>query len=237
MLPLNYQDLYEIDSTPDAGTATYVRLAAGLSGAVLASNDVVDQTTYLDGGGFGSSDVTGGQKTIAFSGHRDTADAGQNYVAGISGSFGEARKTSFRYRDSRGVGFDAEVTIANIETGGGDAASKKDITFEIHANGEPTVVALTNAPALSITIAAGLTSGTTKCTATASAGNTLSYKLLAADIATQYLNQYLAGDIAYTSAADITATAGQYLAVFEVDSNERIVSYNSQLLGSGDIAS
>ena len=237
MLPLNYQDLYEIDSTPDASTATYLRLAAGLSGAVLAANDVVDQTTYLDGGGFGSSDVTGGQKTIAITGHRDTADAAQNYVAGLSKSFGDARKTSLRYRDSRGVGFDAEVTIANIETGGGDAASKKDITFEIHANGEPTEVALTNAPALSITISAGTTSGTTKCAATAGTGNTLSYKLLSADYATQYVNQYLSGDIAYTSTNEITAVVGQFLAVFEIDANGRIVTCNSEVLASGDIAS
>ena len=235
MFPLNYQDLYEIDSTPGT-TATYVRLAAGLTGAVIANNDVVNQTTYLDGGGFGSSDVTGGQKTIAFTGHNDTSDAAQTYIRSIAGSFGEARKTIFRYRDSQGVGFDAPVTITSIETGGGDASSKKEIAFEIHANGGPTAVALTNAPALSIVIAAGVTTGTTKCTATAGAGNTLSYKLLHADYAPQHVNQYLSGDIAYTSTDDIAATAGQYLAVFEIDSNERIVKANSQLLASGDIA-
>ena len=237
MFPLNYQDEYLIDITPDASTETWARLAAGLTGGVIASNDVVDQSTYLDGDGFASSDVTGGQKTIAFTGHRDTSDLAQNYIAGISSSFGDARKSSFKYRDSQGAGFDASVSIVNIEAGGGDASSKKDFSFEIHANGAPTIVALTNAPALSIEIAAGTTTGTTKCTVAAGTGNTLSYKLLSADYATQYVDQYLSGDIAYTSTNEITAVAGQFLAVFEIDANERIVTCNSKVLASADIAS
>ena len=236
MFPLNYQDEYLIDITPDAATETWARLAAGLTGGVIASNDVVDQSTYLDGNGFASSEVTGGQKTIAFTGHRDTSDLAQNYIAGISSSFGDARKSSFKYRDSQGAGFNASVSIVSIEAGGGDASSKKDFSFEIHANGAPTIVALTNAPALSITITPGTTSGTTKCEATAGEGNTLSYKLLRADIGTIYVDQYLSGDIAYASDAEITAVAGQYLAVFEIDANDRVVTVNSQLLASGDIA-
>ena len=47
MFPLNYQDEYLIDITPDAATETWARLAAGLTGGVIASNDVVDQSTYL----------------------------------------------------------------------------------------------------------------------------------------------------------------------------------------------
>ena len=92
----------------------------------------------------------------------------------------------------------------------------------------------TAAPALSITVAQGAGAGSTKFTATAGSGNTLAYKLTAAAI-TGYLNTIPAGVTAYTSGADIAATAGQILNTYELDAAGRIVKFNSHTLAAGDI--
>ena len=93
------------------------------------------------------------------------------------------------------------------------------------------------APALSITVAGGSASGTTKFTATAGAGNTLAYKLTAAaDTATDLsYGIVVGGTTAYTSGADITATAGQFLNAVEVDSEGKIVKAVVYELQAGDI--
>ena len=234
-LPLNFMDLYEIDITPQGASRTWKRLAEGISGAVQANNDVVDQTPYLSGNGFGSTDVTGGQKTIAFSGHRVIGDPAQDYIASIANSFGEARKTNFRYLDSQGAGYSGNCTIQAIEVGGGDANAKKDISFQVDINGQPTEIPVSVAGELSITVAGGVLSGTTKATATPDSGNTLAYRLSATDIGQLYANQYIDNYIGYTSGADIKATAGQFLIVFELDANKRLVKVNSHELLAGDI--
>lgn len=94
----------------------------------------------------------------------------------------------------------------------------------------------TAAPALSITVAVGSATGTTKFTATAGSGNTLAYKLTAAAV-TGYLNTIPTGTTAYTSGDDISATAGQFLAAYEVDAAGRIVKYTSYELQAADIKS
>lgn len=232
--PLNYQDLYEININP-GGTAVWARIASGITGAAQSNNDVIDQTPYLDGEGFSSSTVTGGQRTIDFTGHREQGDSAQDYIVDLASEFGAARETQFRYRDSLGAGVDGEVTIVNIDDAGGDANAKKDLTFGIHFNGKPTKVVKSVAGALAIVVAGGTASGTTTFTATPSGSNTLAYKLSASDLGTQYLNQYIGGIIDYTSGADIVASAGQFLTAFELDTNGRVVAVNSHELQAGDI--
>lgn len=92
----------------------------------------------------------------------------------------------------------------------------------------------TVAPALSATIAQGSASGTTKATITADSGNTLGYTLTATADPGYY--NTIPTVTAYTSGADIAATAGQYLNLFELNAAGRIVKFVSHLLVSGDIA-
>lgn len=92
------------------------------------------------------------------------------------------------------------------------------------------------APALSITVAGGSASGTTKFTASAGAGNTLAYKLTDTAAATDLSYGIVpTGITAYTSGDDITATAGQFLNAYELDSEGKIVKSNYQELEAGDI--
>ncbi len=231
---LNFQDLYEIDTTP-LTTATYVRLAVGISGAEPDNNENLAQDNYLDGDGFGSSDVIGAQHIVSFTGHRVVGNVAQDYIAAMKLELGDARKTHLRYTDAAGNQISGSVTLCNIKEGGGDAGSKKDFTFEAHFNGKPTFTTKTAAAALTAVVAAGTVIGATKFTATPGGGNTLSYKLGAVSIGTIYGGQYVAGDIAYTSGADIMAVVGQYLQMYEINAYGRVVKFSEHLLVTADV--
>lgn len=232
---LNYMELHEIDVTPNGASRTWKRLAEGITSADPSNNDNVDQTAYLNGNGYGSSDVIGAQMTIAFSGHRVVGDAAQDYIASVQRTLGNGRKTNYRFTDAQGNQVSGACTIANVDFGGGDANAKTEIAFEIHLNGKPLESPTTEAPALTVTVGKGTASGTTKATATPGAGNSLVYILAAQTFGTAYANQFLNSGIAYTSESDIAATAGQFLTVFEVDANGRVVKYAEQQLETSDI--
>lgn len=135
---LNSENKFEIDTTPSEATETFARLAAGLSTFDPQWNEELDQTQYLDGDGFASSDVTGAQLVISYEGHRNFGDPAQDFIAGLQPLLGEDRKTNFRWTDANGDQFSGNVTVANIVSGGGDANAKNTFSFEIHFNGKPT---------------------------------------------------------------------------------------------------
>ena len=92
------------------------------------------------------------------------------------------------------------------------------------------------APALTATVASGTGTGNTKFTAAAGSGNTLYYSLSAAAATANFNDQPSGLTGPYTSGADIAATAGQYLNMYELDSNLRVVKFLSAVLASGDIS-
>lgn len=231
---LNYQQLLEIDTTPKAASRTYVRLAEGISSVDASFNDVVDQTTYMADEGWASSLVTGKQMILSVSGHRVVGDTAQDYIADLESSMGDDCLSNARIYDAQGNLKTGEVTLANIDFSGGDAGAKTDISFEIHFNGKPTITPKSAADTLSAVVAAGTVAGTTKFTATAGAGNTLAYKLSAQTAGTIYGSQYVSNTIAYTSGSNITASVGQYLQMYELNSYGRVVKYAETLLDAGD---
>lgn len=137
---LNSENKFEIDVTPGSAE-TYEILAAGLSTFDPQWNEELDQTQYMDGDGFASSDVTGAQLVISFEGHRKFGDAAQDFIASLQPALGEDRKTNFKWTDANGDEFSGNVTVANIVGGGGDANAKNTFSFEIHFNGKPTFTA------------------------------------------------------------------------------------------------
>jgi hypothetical protein len=230
---LNFQRLCLLDITPET-TATYARLGKGIQSLSPASNENIDQTTYLDGDGFGESEVIGAQWIYTAAGHRYVGDDAQDFIFAKQFSLGEARKTNFKEYDSQGNLISGACTIANVTQGGGDAQAKNEIGFEIHMNGKPEYTPAAVAPLLTVTVAAGSAPGTTKFTATAGAGNSLAYRLAAA-VPTVYANQYVIEDTtAYTSGDNIAASVGQVLCMYELDAYGRVVKFASDTLASGD---
>lgn len=233
---LNYERLYELDITPTGASRTWKRLGAGLTSADPSQNEETDQTGYLDQNGFKQTDVTAKQSTVAFSGHRVVGDSAQDYIFGLVDALGDDLKTNFRYTDEDGVIKYGECTLVNIDDGGGDAGAKVEVSFEIHFNGVPTITPKAPATALTATVAPSATTiGCTKFTAIAGAGNTLAYKLKAATQGTVYGASYLKQYVNYTTGADIAASIGQYLCMYEIDANRRVVKYLEQLLDADDI--
>ena len=129
---------YTFEVSENIEIPVYVPLGAGLSSVSVEGNEEVDQTPYLDGEGFATSDVTGGQITYAFEGHRDYADAGQNLIFGKQYTYGSARRVLFQVTAPNGDALEGEATIANITGPGGDANMKGEVSFEIHFAGKPT---------------------------------------------------------------------------------------------------
>lgn len=128
----------EQDATVDTGE--WLVIGSGISSMEPAGNDEVDQTAYYDNGGNLSSDVTGGQETFAFGGHRDYDDAFQNKVYNkIKFTRGKGRKGTLHIVYPDGAELLGDCTIANIEGPSGDANTKGEIGFEMHINGEPEV--------------------------------------------------------------------------------------------------
>lgn len=234
--PLNFQTLFELDINP-GGTASYARIGNGLVSATPGNNEVVDEKGYLDGNGGKSSAVTGFQYKIPFSGDYMPGDPVQDWILSKLFAVGASRVTNFRSTGADGTVISGPCTVANISPPGGDANAPSAFGFELHMNGRPAKVDPVAATALPVTIAASLTtSGCTKATITSlGAGNHAGYKLSTVAL-TAKNRQYVDGDyVAYTSAADIAAVAGQYLNVYELDAYEHVVKFVSQVLASGDI--
>lgn len=145
-LLLQSEHQFEIRTDPEAvGAGVFAVLAAGITSFEPSFNEEVAQDQYLDGDGYGSSSVTGGQLVISFEGHRKYGDEAQDYIYGLKYSLGTGRETEFRWTEPDGTITTGDVTIASIEGPSGDANSKGEISFEIHFNGKPTE---TEAPAV-----------------------------------------------------------------------------------------
>lgn len=234
---MNFQRMYEINTTPESGTATWSRIAKGIKSADPSLNEDTDNTTYLDGGGFKSTDVTAKQFSIAFSGNRVKGDAAQDFVFGKVLQIGDDVKTQARRTDAFGNIITGDVTIKDIDDGGGDAGAKVDVGFVLDWNGSPTFTATTPATALSAVVAAGTAIGCTKFTASVTGGTHLGYKLKAATQGTVTGKAFVAGYNSYTTGGDIAAVVGQVLCMYEIDANERVVAYLEETLEAADIKS
>lgn len=130
---------FEIQTGVDELQApVYAVIAAGISSADPTPNEELTQDKYMDGDGYGETDVIAAQLTIAFSGHRKYGDAAQDFIYSKLLELGTARRTTFRWTLPDGGKFEGPATIANITGPSGEAGAKGEISFEIHFNGKPT---------------------------------------------------------------------------------------------------
>ena len=135
---LFYLDLKQ----PGDTTKHFERLARGFSSFEPEMNEETDQTPYLDGGGFATTTVMGGQLTISFSGHRYYGDPVQDWIFEHMVMIGNNRETDFYWVQPNGEIVSGAVTIAAVTGPSGDANQKGEIEVEIHFNGEPTLSAV-----------------------------------------------------------------------------------------------
>lgn len=104
-----------------------------------------------------------------------------------------------------------------------------------------TVQSSTASGSLTLTAVAGGTAGKTKVTTANSigSGNSWIYEISTAAVTGLKMQDTLAADKTntFTSGMDITITAGQYLTVYEIDSNRHIMKYKSMQITAGMIKS
>lgn len=140
----NYQNQFEIDTTgqldPTTTTgATFVAVSAGIQTITPNAGDTTDNTPYYDGGGFATTEVTGKNVSIAFSGHRVEGDPAQTFIVGKEFAVGDSLKTLLRWTRTDGTIIVAQVTINNIVVSGGGANAKQTFSFTANFNGAPVL--------------------------------------------------------------------------------------------------
>lgn len=128
--------IFEIETTSGA-TPTFSRIASGINNVAPASNESLSQDAYMDGDGYGETDVIGAQLVLTFTGHRKYGDAAQDFIFSKALELGPTRRTNFRWTEPDGGIFEGPATIANISQPSGDAGAKGEISFEVHFNGKP----------------------------------------------------------------------------------------------------
>ena len=134
------KNIFEIDINPEGPDPQWERLAKGISNFEYSTNDEIDQTHYLDGDGYATTTVMGGQITLTITGHRYYGDPAQDWIFSKSLEIGTGRETQFRWTMPDGGQYEGPCTIANITGPSGDANAKGEISFEIHFNGKPEYI-------------------------------------------------------------------------------------------------
>lgn len=139
-LEINYQIKCELDtSTSPHTTPVWSDMGIAFKNVSQALNEVLYQATYLASDGWGSTEVTGGQYTVTFTGDRKNGDPVVDYIfdPDVQFAFGAARKTKMRLvRGKQAILWN--VTLANITDAGGDANQPNAVTLTVHGNGAPT---------------------------------------------------------------------------------------------------
>lgn len=145
-LELNYNLIAELDTSDSPHTSpVWSDMGVMFKNLSQSLNEVLYQTSYLADEGWGSTEVTGGQFTVTFTGDRKNGDPVNDYIFSedVQFAFGNARKTKFRIR--RGTkAIEWNVTLANITDAGGDANQPNAVTLTIHGNGKPTFNTVTD---------------------------------------------------------------------------------------------
>lgn len=139
---LNYDYVLQINTTPEAETGTYADVKKGFDNIAEALNEVVEQSSYLGDGGYGSSEVTGGQLILTLTGKRYTGDPAQDYIFSdaVYYNWGKARKTDARLICPDGSVISCPVTLAKVTRSGGAANSSTAVSVEVHFNGKPAII-------------------------------------------------------------------------------------------------
>ncbi|MEG0897337.1 MAG: hypothetical protein RSF73_07320 [Ruthenibacterium sp.] len=145
MLEINYDIVCELDTsvTPHT-TPKWSDMGKMFKNIAQSINEILYQTTYLADGGWGSTEVTGGQYTVTLTGDKKVGDAVNDFIFDpkVQYAFGEARKTKMRLvRDKKAIVWN--VTLANITDAGGDANQPNAVTLTVHGNGAPTFETVT----------------------------------------------------------------------------------------------
>lgn len=222
-IALNHANKLEINVSPTLETPTWTPICAGWSNLSESLNEVLHQASYLCDGGWGSTEVTGGQYIVTLTGKRYFGDTAQDWIFSddVIYKFGKARKTQLRITRQNGDIILWEVTLANITNSGGDANTASDISVAVHGNGKPTFIQGGLIKTLAVVSVAGTLEGDTAVYVNPflEAGNSYKYKVGTNVELPQYDDVLTIGWTAWDGTNEVTATTGQKIVVAEVETS------------------
>lgn len=236
----NYKLIAEIGISNVGGTWTYAPLANGIDNIAEALNEIVNEYQFLSDQGFGQDHVTGMHPKWTFSGRRILGDKAQDYIAGTKYQLDTGRESSFRisYVDnSSGAPVTPLITVpctlTNIQDLGGGASTDDSIfSVDISFKGKPTLNNVLPLPVLNVVSVAGATSGKTSVYVNPilASGNSYKYQTGATVTLPNYGQEPSGSWTAWNGTDEITATAGNYIAVVEINSAEHAVAGGTALI-------
>lgn len=146
---LNWQTKIQIavDGTTDMSkvdSAEWAPLAAGINTYTPAPNETTTTDEYMDGEGFGTSDVTSKRFQFTIAGHRVYGDKAQDFIASKELEIGDSLKTLMKVTYPDGSAIVGVVTLTNIVAGGGQANAKQTFSLVAVYNGKPKFIPASN---------------------------------------------------------------------------------------------
>ena len=220
---LNHHYKLELDITPGGPSRTWAEIKRGFSNLAESLNEVLYQASHFGDGGWGSTEVTGGQNIATLTGVRYEGDPVQDYIFSdaVRYAFGSARKTSLRISKGDVALIEWGVTLANITQSGGDANQPAAITVAIHCNGAPKALAGIYLPPLTVVSVPGASEGDTAIYVNPiiEAGHSYKYKVGGSVDLPLYDAVLTTGWTSWDGESDITAETGQQIVIAEVETS------------------
>lgn len=222
---LNYNSRLEIDITPQGAERTWAKLKKGFRNLAESLNEVLFQASYLGDGGWGSTEVTGGQYIVTLAGVRYYNDTAQDWLFSddVMYKFGAARKTTLRITRQNEAILEWDITLANLMISGGEANQPEAISVVIHANGAPHILTEVYLIPLTVVSVPGAEPGGTSIFVNPllEDGNSYKYRVGASVGLPAFDAVLTTGWAAWNGASDIMADTGQQIVIAEVDGDNK----------------
>lgn len=158
----------ELDTTPFGAARTFAPVCDGFNNLTEALNEQVQEYFFLCGKGFGSDEVTGLHPNMQLTGVRKIGDAAQDFIFAQRFKTLDGRKTTLRLSIQNADGtitrYTNRVTMKNISSFGGATTDGAAVSVDFSFNGPPIVETLAATSALTVTSAAGASTGQTVIT-------------------------------------------------------------------------
>lgn len=132
----NYCHVIELDTTPDADTATWKNALVGITECAPASDETVDEDDFYDNLGYDENTVSKVKPSLELTGYRKYGDPVQDFVQSRALTTGKERKTSYRWTHPDGTYMEGSCTLTDLIPGSGmgEASAKGDFSYTIAIN-------------------------------------------------------------------------------------------------------
>lgn len=218
---LNWHYELEIDITPSGAARTWAGIKAGFSNLAKSLNEMLYQAAHFGDGGWGTTEVTGGQNIATLTGVRYEGDPAQDYIFSnaVQYGFGKARKSTLRITQNDVPILEWPMTLANITESGGAANQPAAISVAVHCNGAPVLLADTYLEPLTVVSVAGTGTGNTAIyvNPVVEASHSYKYKTGASVDLPGYDDVLTTGWSTWDGEADIAAATGNEIVIAEIE--------------------